>query len=138
MTTVYEVLACGSTTMPPTSRGSYADTSWVTAWPNKSSPILPINCVGTPSLCNARPVLDTGPPVESATGPTSIKCPGMKAARNASGVMPVICGMMSRQRCPATIALSFSANDGLLAPEFWDRSARLFYITGDARGEFAG
>ncbi len=90
--------------MPLSSSGSMASMMRVTTCPNESSPTLAIRRTGTPNLCRARPVLDTGPPVERVAAPASSKWPGRKLALKVPGSMALTSGMMSRQMCPATMA----------------------------------
>src|SRR4030095_8905416 len=90
--------------------------------PKKSSPTLPINRVGMPNLCKARPVLETGPPVLRIAGPTSRSWPGEKAKRLLARV-----GIISRHTCPATRGVMdvqiflFKLGDSLPFPNFGGR-----------------
>ena len=70
--------------------------------PNESLPTLPINPVGIPKRCNAKPVLETGPPVDVVAGPTFINFPGLRMVFKFSFIF-FRSGMTSRQICPATI-----------------------------------
>ncbi len=46
------------------------------ARPKESSPTLPISTVRMPIFFSARPVLATGPPVETTHSPTTVRAPG--------------------------------------------------------------
>jgi hypothetical protein len=61
-----------------------------------------MNATRHPSLTAPIPVLDTGPPVLNAHGPTTTNLPGRNSSSTRRAPVSGILGMMSRQMCPAT------------------------------------